>query len=179
MTNEGDEPFSLERLYQAIERRIQDHLPDLQIVASWPIIESSIPLPAVLVELAEMEPGIDPGTGETSLSCKFEARVITDPIQPDHHQQAVFIVGQLAVLLRMQSWGVEVEPAEFVQAMPDWTKPELDGYTVWVVEWTQQIYLGEAQWPWPDQPPGTLLFGVEPDTGLANKEKYFAPENLT
>ncbi|MCU0121310.1 hypothetical protein N8H74_23845 [Pseudomonas sp. B2M1-30] len=175
---ETEVPFSLDQLYQVIEQHIQDHLPGVRTVATWPDLEGSIALPAVLVELAEMEPGLDPGTGETGLNCKFEARVITDPIAADHHRQAVFIAGQLAVLLRTQCWGVKVEPAEFVQAMPDWTKPELDGYTVWVVEWTQQIYLGEAQWPWPDQPPGTLLLGVEPDAGLANKDKYFAPENL-
>lgn len=172
MTDQVDEPFSLEQLYQAIEQRIQDHLPWVQTVAMWPNDLDRLPLPAVLVELAEMEPGRDPGTGETSLSCKFEARVITDPIHCDHHQQAVFLAGQLAVLLRLQSWGVEVEPAEFVQSMPDWTKPELDGYTVWVVEWTQQIYLGEVQWPWPDQPPGTLVLNIEPGEGP------FRPEDV-
>jgi hypothetical protein len=57
-----------------------------------------------------------------------------------------------------------VEPAEFIQASQDWTKPELDGYTVWVVEWTQQIYLGEIEWRWPDEPPGTLLFAIHPGT---------------
>ena len=179
MADETDEPFSLEQLYQAIERQIRVHLPGVQSVAVWPNIDDRVSLPAVFVEFAEMEPGQDPGTGEVGLSCKFEARVITDPIQSDHHQQAAFLAGQLAVLLRMQSWDVEVEPAEFVRAMQDWTKPELDGYTVWVVEWTQQIYLGDAQWPWPDQPPGTLLFGVDPDTGPANRDKYFAPEDLT
>lgn len=173
-----DEPFSLEQLYRAIERHLHDHLPGVQTVAVWPNIDDRIALPAVLVELAEMEPGVDPGTGETCLACKFEARVITDPIQPDHHQQVVFLAGQLAVLLRAQSWGVEVEPAEFVQAMQDWTKPELDGYTVWVVEWTQQIYLGETCWPWPDQPPGTLLIGVSPDIGPGSREQYVAPEHL-
>ncbi|MGF6316489.1 hypothetical protein [Pseudomonas frederiksbergensis] len=179
MTDKSDEPFSLEQLYQAIEQHIRAHVPGVQTVAVWPNIEDRVALPAVFVELAEMESGIDTATGETALACKFEARVITDPIQPNHHQQAVFLAGQLAVLLRMQSWGVAVEPSEFVQAMQDWTKPELDGYTVWVVEWTQQIYLGEAQWPWPDQPPGTLMFGVDPDAGLANKDKYFAPESLS
>ncbi len=179
MTEERENPFSLEQLYQAIEQHIRDHLPGVQTVAVWPNIEDRVALPAVFVELAEMEPGIDPATGETALSCKFEARVITDPIQPDHHQQAVFLAGQLAVLLRLQCWGVAVEPAEFVQSMQDWTKPELDGYTVWVVEWTQQIYLGDAQWPWPDQPPGTLLIGVDPDAGLPNIDKYFSPESLT
>lgn len=171
MREQVDEPFSLEQLYRAIERHIQGHLPGVQTVAVWPNIDDRIALPAVLVELAEMEPGLDPGTGETGVSCKFEARVITDPIQPDHHQQAVFLAGHLAALLRMQCWGVEVEPAEFVQAMQDWTKPELDGYTVWVVEWTQQIYLGEADWPWPDQPPGTLVLNIEPGDGPFRPEQ--------
>jgi hypothetical protein len=173
VTDQVDEPFSLEQLYYAIERRIQDHFPGLQAVAMWPNDLDRLPLPAVLIELAEMEPGLDPGTGETGLACKFEARVITDPIQPDHHQQAVFLAGHLGALLRMQSWGVAVEPAEFVQAMPDWTKPELDGYTVWVVEWTQQIYLGDAEWPWPDQPPGTLVLDIEPGDGP------FRPEDVS
>lgn len=170
MVDETDEPFSLEQLYQAIERHVQAHLPCVQTVAVWPVIEDGIRLPAVVIELAEMEPGQDPGTGEMGLSCKFEARVITDPIQDDHHQQAVFLAGQLAVLLRQQCWGVAVEPAEFVQAMQDWTKPELDGYTVWVVEWTQQIYLGQMQWPWPDQPPGTLVLNIEPGDGEVRPE---------
>lgn len=169
-----DEPFSLEQLYRAIERQLHDHLPGVQTVAVWPNIDDRVALPAVLVELAEMEPGVDPGTGETCLSCKFEARVITDPIQPDHHQQAVFLAGQLAVLLRAQSWGVEVQPAEFVQAMQDWTKPELDGYTVWVVEWTQQIYLGPEEWLWPDEPSGMLLIGFQDDV----KEDFVPAEAL-
>ena len=170
MTDESEALFSLDQFYRAIEGQIRDHLPGVQTVAVWPNIEDRVALPAVFVELAEMEPGIDPGTGETGLACKFEARVITDPIQPDHHQQAVFLAGHLAALLRMQCWGMEVEPAEFVQGMLDWTKPELDGYTVWVVEWTQQIYLGEAQWPWPDQPPGTLVLNIEPGDGEVRPE---------
>lgn len=172
MTDESEVPFSLEQLYQSIEQHIQAQLPSVHTVAMWPNNQDRIRLPAVFIELAEMEPGQDPGTGEMGLACKFEARVITDPIQPDHHQQAVFLAGQLAVLLRLQSWGVAVEPAEFAQAMQDWTKPELDGYTVWVVEWTQQIYLGEAQWPWPDQPPGTLVLKFEPGDGV------FQPEDV-
>lgn len=171
MTDESEIPFSLEQLYLAIQRHIEAHLPGVQTVAVWPNIEDRVALPAVFVELAEMEPGIDPATGETGLACKFEARVITDPIQTYHHQQAVFLAGQLAVLLRLQTWGVAVEPAEFVQAMQDWTQPVLDGYTVWVVEWTQQVYLGEANWPWPDQPPGTLVLSFEPGDGPLRPEQ--------
>ena len=159
----SDEPFSLDQLYQAIEQHLLSSLPGVKAVTAWPSIKDRIALPAVFIEMAEMEPGKDIGTGETTLICKFEARIIVDPIRPKHCQQAVHLAAQLVVLLRAQTWGVAVEPAEFVQAMQDWTKPELDGYLVWLVEWTHQIYLGVEEWPWPDEPPGSLVFSVGGD----------------
>ncbi|MGQ8916050.1 hypothetical protein [Pseudomonas lundensis] len=164
-------PFSLDLLYQAIEQHLQQHLPGVQLVSFWPDIQQHIPLPAVFLDIAEIEPGTDIGTGETTLTITFEARVIVDVIRADHYPQAVHLATQLAVLLRAQSWGLPVEPAEFQRSSQDWTRPELDGYTVWLVEWTQTVYLGEQEWPWPDEPPGTLLISV-------NDEDHVAPEDL-
>jgi hypothetical protein len=168
----SDEPFSLDQLNRAIEQNLKAHLPGVQAVTAWPNIKDRIALPAVFIELAEMEPGVDIGTGHTTLVCKFEARIIVDPIRPQHCQQAAYLAAQLAVLLRLQTWGLEVEPAEFGQAMQDWTKPELDGYVVWLVEWTHQLYLGVEEWPWPNEPPGSLVFDIESDDGP------FKPEDL-
>lgn len=167
----SEPPFSLDLLYQAIEQHFQQHLPGVQRVSFWPDIQQHIPLPAVFLDIAEIEPGTDIGTGETTLTITFEARVIVDVIRADRYPQAVHLATQLAVLLRAQSWGLPVEPAEFQRSSQDWTRPELDGYTVWLVEWTQTVYLGEEEWPWPDEPPGTLLISV-------NDEDYVAPEDL-
>jgi hypothetical protein len=166
----SEEPFSLDQLYRAIEQQLLSNLPGIKAVATWPNIKDRIALPVVFLEMAEIEPGQDVGTGETTLVCRFEARIIVDPIKPQHCQQAAHLAAQLAVLLRMQTWGLPVEPAEFTQAMQDWTKPELDGYTVWLVEWTQQLYLGAEEWPWPDEPPGTLVIDVEPGDGPIQPE---------
>ena len=166
-----EQPFSLDLLYQAIEQHIQQHLPGVQLVSFWPDIQQHIPLPAVFLDIAEIEPGTDIGTGQTTLTFTFEARVIVDVIRVDHYPQAVHLATQMAVLLRAQSWGLPVEPAEFQRSSQDWTRPELDGYTVWLVEWTQTVYLGEQEWPWPDEPPGTLLISV-------NDEDHVAPEDL-
>ena len=166
-----EQPFSLDLLYQTIEQHLQQHLPGVQLVSFWPDIQQHIPLPAVFLDIAEIEPGTDIGTGETTLTITFEARVIVDVIRADHYPQAVHLATQLAVLLRAQSWGLPVEPAEFQRSSQDWTRPELDGYTVWLVEWTQTVYLGEQEWPWPDEPPGTLLISV-------NDEDHVAPEDL-
>ena len=156
----SEQPFSLDLLYQTIEQHLQQSLGGIQLVSFWPDIKQHIPLPAVFLDIAEIEPGTDIGNGESTLSVTFEARVIVDVIRAGHYQQAIHLATQLAVLLRTQTWGLAVEPAEFKRSTQDWTRPELDGYTVWLVEWTQTIYLGETEWPWPDEPPGSLVFSV-------------------
>lgn len=160
----SDEPFSLEQLYGAIEQHIRDAIPGLAYVATMPdLFKESVAIPAVLIELVELEPGQDQLTGETALEARFEARVIVGAEQEQPQQQAAFAASQIAVLLRMQTWGVEVAPAVFVRAAQDWTRPELDTYAVWVVEWTQGIYLGKEEWPWPDQPAGVLELNLGED----------------
>jgi hypothetical protein len=168
----SEQPFSLDRLYDAIERHLQEQLPGIQGVSFWPDLSAatSIPTPVVLLEMSEMVPATDPGTGETSLTCKFEARVIVDSLRADPQRQAVQLASQLAVLLRAQSWGLEVDCAEFVRSTQDWTKPELDGYYVWLVEWDQTVYLGAEEWPWPDEPPGSLIIDLGPGVGQIRPE---------
>ena len=84
-------PFSLDQLYQAIELHLQQHLPGVQLVSFWPDIQQHIPLPAVFLDIAEIEPGQEAGTGQTTLTITFEARVIVDVIRADHYPQAVHL----------------------------------------------------------------------------------------
>ncbi|MBC2658485.1 hypothetical protein H7A76_23865 [Pseudomonas sp. MSSRFD41] len=165
------EPLDLDQLYQAIEKHIREAIPGLFDVAVMSGQPARIALPAVLVDLVELEPGADPLTGETALDARFEARVMVGAEQTQSERQALFIASQLAVLLRMQTWGQPVEPAQFVRSGQDWTRPELDGYTIWAVEWTQGIYLGHEEWPWPNQPPGTLVFNLGEGVGNVRPEE--------
>lgn len=173
-----EQPFSLDLLYGVIEARIRDAISGLAFVGTMPDMLERVDLPAVVLELAELEPGRDPGTGEVGVEARFEARIIVGSEQEQCQQQAAFAAAQLVVLLRMQTWGLEVEQAEFVRAAQDWTRPELDGYAVWVVEWTQGIYLGEEEWPWPNQPPGSLMWGFSPNTGPGSEGSYQPPEAM-
>ncbi|AQL40041.1 hypothetical protein [Pseudomonas syringae] len=173
-----DQAFSLDSLYEAIERHIRAAIVGLEYVGTMPDMLEQVAVPAVLIELVELEPGVDQGTGETALIARFEARVIVGAEREQCQQQAAFAASQLAVLLRLQTWGLDVEPSEFVRAAQDWSRPELDGYAVWVVEWTQGIYLGEEEWPWPNEPPGTLVFAFTSDTGRDSDDLYQAPEDM-
>ena len=85
----SEQPFSLDLLYQTIEQHLQQSLAGIQLVSFWPDIKQHIPLPAVFLDIAEIEPGTDIGTGESTLNVTFEARVIVDVIRDQHYQQAI------------------------------------------------------------------------------------------
>lgn len=161
--DEEHDPLPLDALYAAIERHISETIPALRYVGTMPDRLERMVTPGVVIELAEWEPGPDPGTGEVGVDMRFEARVIVAGEEDHSLRMAAFTAAQLTVLLRLQTWDVVAEPAKFVRAAQDWTRPELDGYAVWVVEWTQVIYLGQEEWPWPIQPPGEpIVVGEDP-----------------
>lgn len=174
-----DGPIPLGAVYTAIEEHIKDAIPGLAYVGTMPEGIQVVDPPAVVLELVGFDDADkDPGTGEVAVEARFEARVIVGQEEPNCLHVAAFVAAQLAVLLRMQSWGLPVELAEFVRAERDWSRPELDSYAVWVVEWSQVIYLGIEDWPWPIQPPGSLVFGFSPDTGPGSENQYQPPEAM-
>lgn len=159
-----DDQIPLSQVYAAIEEHIREAIPGLAYVGTMPSGIEVVPPPAVVIELAGFDDADkDPGTGETAVEARFEARVIVGAEEDNCLHIAAFVAAQLAVLLRIQTWGLPVEPSQFVRAERDWTRPELDAYAVWVVEWTQIIYLGVEEWPWANEPPGALVLAVGPD----------------
>ena len=161
--DDDESPVPLDGMYAAIERHIAETIPALRYVGIMPDRLDRIATPAVVIELAEWEAGPDPGTGEVGVEVRFEARVIVAGEEEHSLRMSAFAAAQITVLLRMQTWGVVAEPAKFVRAAQDWTRPELDGYAVWVVEWTQVIYLGAEEWPWPIEPCGEpVVVGEDP-----------------
>ncbi len=63
--------FSLELLYQAVETHIDQAIPGLVCVRTMPYMADHIDLPAAVIELVELEPGRDPGTGGDGAGCAF------------------------------------------------------------------------------------------------------------
>lgn len=152
-----EDPIPLGRVYTAIEEHIKEAIPGLVYVGTMPEGRVCIDPPAVVLELVGFEDADkDPGTGEVAVDARFEARVLVASEEDNCTHVAAFVAAQIAVLLRMQSWGLPVEFAQFVRAERDWTRPDLDSFVVWVVEWTQILYLGQEEWPWPGMLPSDL-----------------------
>lgn len=173
-----DDPIPLGQVYAAMEEHIRQAIPGLQYVGTMPSGIEVVPPPAVVLELAGFDSTEDdPGTGQTAVDARFEARVLVPGEEENCLHIAAFVAAQLAVLLRMQCWGLAIGFAQFVRAERDWSRPELDSYAVWVVEWTQVIYLGEEEWPW-SREPGPLAVAFDPDSGPGNEHLYQSPEDL-
>ena len=90
---------SLAQLHTAIVSGLRAKLDGVPTVEAYPVLQRRIGLPAVLVELAEMEPGNDPGNGATALIGRFQARAIVDPNAAQADLQVRELAARVAVAL--------------------------------------------------------------------------------
>lgn len=154
-------------------------------ISAYPNIERSLKIPAVIIELSELEQAQDNGDDTTTLNAIFEARVILSPTQ----QNAQLMLRELALkvikTLRYQTWNLSgVGFCEFINATsdifyPDGSKVELDGYLCWNVRWSQQVKFGEPVEWWDGFYPVELYLGIDPETGKGNEDKYWKVGEIT
>jgi hypothetical protein len=155
---------ALDELHRALTQGISN-IAGIRQCAPFPRRMDRVELPAVFLDLVELEPGTDPGTGELALITHWEARIVVAELQSDalkiHYSLAVAIMQWLRSHDFPQ---VNVGKAELKQAAPDHFAPEMQGHDVWLVEWTHQVRLGDSIWD------GT---GIMPDqVSIGFKEDY-------
>lgn len=161
----------LKTLHEAMTATLKAGLPEVVTVEAYPEIDNEFGLPAVFFGLSGFHPGTDTGTGKTALNGTFQAIILVDPVKPHASLQASWLAAKLSMLLHAQYWDLDfVEGAEGIEAKPDDSSPELASFLVWVVQWTQVLHVGLEQWPWPDEPPGTLVFDFGPGVGEVRPE---------
>jgi hypothetical protein len=164
----------LTALHDAMIAGLRVRLPDVPAIDAYPRIGKRIPTPCIAIEMSEMEPGHDPGTGQTSLIGRFQARAIVDPLEPHADLAVRQLAARIACAVHAQTWEVPVAPARLVQIGDDPFKPELDAYLVWLVEWTHEFDLGYVMPPFP--PDGSVtVWGVDPATGRGHESDYWDP----
>lgn len=174
----SEQPLTLALLLDAVEQTLSARLNEIGTFLRGPLKQVPAVLPALALEYSGMLPGQDPGNGQTALICRLQARLLVTRENAEAEALAVRNVAALAVLLRAQNWGLELEPVSFIQAQPELDNPALATCRVWLVEWQQPVLLGDAEWPWEDQPPGNLVIGFDPQTGPGHEDEYFDPGAL-
>ena len=173
-------PSELKQLHDAMTATLQAELPQFKLIEAYPkLIKEGMKLPALFYAATNFAPGDDPGDGRLCLKVTFEALVMLESSRPLAPLQAAILASKLMKVLQLQFWEVDfVGPTENVQAMPAEFLPELARCVGWAVQWQQDVYLGETEWPWENEPAGLLVFAFDPDSGPGNEDQYQAPEQL-
>ena len=162
----------LESLQKAIQSTVLEKIPAVQRCDLYPSIRKAIQAPAVFIELSNIEPGQDPGTGELAIIVNVEARVVMDSTIDKAELHIQNLAAALATLVHRNQWGLNVSPADFTSASPDAFKADLDAYLVWVVEWQHQLHLGDSIWNDTDITAHTIYAGFAPYIGTPHENKY-------
>lgn len=161
----------LATLQATLTATIREAIPDLASVDADSAVGNSPALPALRHGIVSMVADAAPRDGRSVLAVTFEADITPDSASSDARLQGSELAAQLMDLLRQQLWGLEfVEATRNVQAQYQGAQ--------WKVRWEQPVLLGEPRWEWPDQPPGGLMLGFDPDTGTGNENRYISPEDL-
>ncbi len=166
----------LTTLHDAISSTLTAALPKVLHVEAFPELDSKVRTPALLYGLTDMTLGEDRGEGKTGLIGRFQSCILIDADRPKASLQAAILAAQMTVALKEQWWGLDfiLGPPLEIHAQPEAPTKELEQFVMWSVQWIQHFELGESEWPWPDQPPGMLLFGFNNDV----KEDFVPAEDL-
>lgn len=162
-------------LNAAIVAGISGAFSTFQTVEFYRPDRTQLPLPAILLELAELETAdTDPGTGQIAMVARFEARIILSFDTVNVKQEIRKIAASLAAFLNLRRWpGVITDPATVIGCYEDDFSPELDRFEVWRVEWSHQFNVGTSVWVDSGITPTTVFLGYEPRVGEGNEGNYF------
>lgn len=165
----------LTTLHDAITRILSERMPRVLHVEQFPELDAQVNTPALLYGITDLTLGTDRGEGKTALIGRFQSCILVDADRPKASLQAAILAAQMTTVLKDQWWGVDfvTGPPEQVHAQPEAPTQELEQFVMWSVQWIQPFEVGEFTWPWPDEPPGSLVFNIEPG------DEPVAPEELS
>ncbi len=177
-------------LLEAIVADIKARFPSMvnvQFFADEPEERVELTVPAILLEVSEMEVDTDsdPGTEQLAVNLSFSAFVVISGLQDGNTKlQIRQLAAALVSWLRMRHWRdpsnpgtdeepnyLQSDPAMPVGAYRDDFSPELDRYEVWRVDWEQRVYLGHSVFDTTFLPSKVWL-GLDPDIGAEHREDY-------
>ncbi len=160
----------LNELYQTLFSGI-GQLPNVHYCGHYPSRMDAITVPAVLIELVELEPGTDLGTEELVLVAHFEARVIMQVNMSPEPIQAL-VLSVLQWLNDMNDTPDKVTKPNIKQALPDAFAPDTHAYQVWQIHWSQNLRMGPSVWEGEGIAPSQIWLGQSPDIGADHEPQY-------
>lgn len=165
--------MTLTDIVDATVAKLRAAMPDVPTIEGDPPHQSqrAIRVPAVYIEISELEPVSNPGDGRISVDARFEARCIVDPNGSRSHlavrELASRVVRALQEIRRPVAGHGHIR---IERAGDEMFRPKMDGYEVWVVEYGVEVYLGELEPA--GVTPTEVYFGMTPAIGPNHVPDY-------
>ncbi len=176
MPAQPDNALDLDALHDGIRGSIAAAFPDLATVEDYREDRRSLPLPAVLIELVDMEPDpdLDAGTEQLGVVLRFELQIVIGFRAPNAKREIRKLAAALAQHVNGQRWGQRVGPARVTDITREDFAPELDKYEVWRIEFEQTGAIGNSVWTNDGTTPREVLTSWSPEVGPAHVAAYRA-----
>jgi len=155
-------------LHQALLDKISAALPGVTCIA-YPRLNGRVALPVAALELTGMQRNdTQPGTTQTAIDCDFTLSLIAAPEQDGAELALRALAAQTMHALNrtFRPLPGKAGHVRAVRADEGDFRPELDGYIVWAVEFSVELYIGEADtMAVPGLPPLEVYLGITPEIG--------------
>jgi len=180
---DAETQITLDALQDAIEADIKAAFPDLATVEFDREDRTGLVLPAVLLDISELDADddLERGTEQLAVSLRIEALVVIGAIStPRAKREGRKLAASLATWLHMRKWTDTANPGRKLPARAanvagcyrDHFDQDLDEYIVWRVEWTQVAHLGESIWKNDGVIPTQVFTAFAPGIGAGNEGGY-------
>lgn len=178
--------LDLDALHAGILAGIAAQFPDVATVADYHADRDRLDMPAILVELEDLEgdPEEDPGTDQAAVRLRFRARVVLPFRTPTAQREIRRLCAALVAHINGNRWGQPIERAVVGIAAPDDFDPELRQAIVWSIEFEHRAHLGASVWTGDAlgdlfsldvdtaETPEQVFLGLSPNIGTGNAAAY-------
>lgn len=135
----------------------------------------NLPTPAIVLDMEQMEPGIDPGDGRTALDSSLSLHCLIPQIKTGAEIQVRSMAAEVAQRVNYNKWGLgdAINYPENLTSNQDTLSPGASGYTHWVVSWNQTLYITpDRPDPVPEFLPDECYSSFEPAVGEDFEDDY-------
>lgn len=170
MTDEIDLGAGLD----AIVGALAEQFPAFKTVAAEDESRQKLQVPALLVQLSELEPAPDkdPHTGQFPCHLRVEARIVMGHRTPQVRREVIKAAGAIAAFVHSNRFGVTWGEAVILSVEPDEFSPKADSFDIWRIEWSHHVDLGPSYFVDEGVTPSQVLTSWSPEIGPPHEAKY-------
>lgn len=171
------EPIVLGEALDTVIDTISAKFPTFNTTAGEDQIDKDLPVPAILVSIAEIEPDLDQDGHNGQFPCivRLEAQIVLGARNAQVRRNIAEAAGAVATFLHSNRLGVAWGAAAVLSVEPDEFAPGSDRFEIWRVEWGHSAHLGATHFD--DEggkTPSEILTSWAPETGPDHEAQYTA-----